>query len=301
MLPLVSVIIATYNRSNVLSYSIRSLQAQTVTDWELIVVGDACTDNTADVVAQFQDDRIRFINLPRNIGEQSGPNNVGMGEARGAYIAFLNHDDFWFPDHLAVALQTLTTQSADFALATGLVIQPDKSIYYLGVMPKKQFLPNAFVPASGWVFRREVLAKVPAWRSYRDLWIYPSHDFLRRAYQAGLRLEPTHQFTFLAIPSGNRVNSYRERQQHEHDYYFEYLIRHPERRAELLMTVLAQANNELHYRSWPLIWQGVKNLIKLPLIRRGIVTIEWRMMLKHPRKGDALQALRAVRGLAKLP
>jgi GT2 family glycosyltransferase len=59
------------------------VRAQTRSDWELIVVGDACTDDTADVVATFPDPRIRFVNLPENVGEQSGPNNEGVRLGHG--------------------------------------------------------------------------------------------------------------------------------------------------------------------------------------------------------------------------
>ena len=66
----VSVVMATYNRPRALRLAVASVRAQTFTDWELIVVGDACTDETAEVVAGFGDARIRFVNLPVRCGEQ---------------------------------------------------------------------------------------------------------------------------------------------------------------------------------------------------------------------------------------
>jgi glycosyltransferase involved in cell wall biosynthesis len=69
-LPRISVVTATYNRSNVLRYAIESVRAQGFQDWELIVVGDACTDDTSEVVAAFADPRIRFVNRAENAGEQ---------------------------------------------------------------------------------------------------------------------------------------------------------------------------------------------------------------------------------------
>src|SRR5271166_2413327 len=77
-----------------------SVILQTFTDWELLVMGDGCTDDSAEVVARFTDPRIRFVNLPERVGDQSGPNNEGARIARGRYIAYLNHDDLWFPDHI---------------------------------------------------------------------------------------------------------------------------------------------------------------------------------------------------------
>jgi GT2 family glycosyltransferase len=84
--PLISIIMATYNRSNILAYTIQSVLWSTYKDWELLVVGDSCTDDTEEVVASFEDPRVSFINLERNFGEQSGPNNEGFRRARGRYI-----------------------------------------------------------------------------------------------------------------------------------------------------------------------------------------------------------------------
>jgi hypothetical protein len=120
--PLVSVVMATYNRSNIIGYSIRSLLASTLQDWELIVVGDACTDDTEAVVAAFSDPRIRFVNLERNCGEQSGPNNAGVALARGRYLAFLNHDDLWLPGHLAALLGAIEADRADLAFSIGMLV-----------------------------------------------------------------------------------------------------------------------------------------------------------------------------------
>src|SRR4051812_42918921 len=76
--PAVSIVVATYNRSNVLELAIASVVAQTFTDWELLVVGDACTDDSEQVVESFADPRIVWTNLAVNHGDQSGPSNHAM-------------------------------------------------------------------------------------------------------------------------------------------------------------------------------------------------------------------------------
>src|SRR5690349_20582249 len=98
--PLVSIIMATYNWSSVLPYSIGSVQHQTLPDFELLVVGDGCTDDSAEVVGAIGDPRVRWIGLENNSGHQSVPNNEGLRQARGEIIAYLGHDDLWLPDHL---------------------------------------------------------------------------------------------------------------------------------------------------------------------------------------------------------
>lgn len=112
--PRVSILTATYNRSNVLRLVIETVRRQTVTDWEWIIVGAACPDDTGDAVVSFQDPRIRFVNLERGYGEQSGPNNGAFRLTRAPYLAYLSHDDLWLPDHLEATLAALRVTGADF-------------------------------------------------------------------------------------------------------------------------------------------------------------------------------------------
>jgi glycosyltransferase involved in cell wall biosynthesis len=115
-MPRVTVIIATYNWSSVLPYSIGSVLRQTYSDLELLVVGDACTDDSAEVVQRMADtdERVRWINLATNAGEQSGPNNEGLRQARGELIAYLGHDDLWLPHHLSCLVEAMDA-GADLA------------------------------------------------------------------------------------------------------------------------------------------------------------------------------------------
>src|SRR3954451_23971110 len=105
--PTVSIVVAAYNRSNVLELAIASALAQTCEDWEMLVVGDACTDDSKHVVKSFRDDRIGWAHLPVNHGNRSGPNNHGVERSTARYVAFLNQDDLWFPDHLERSLALL--------------------------------------------------------------------------------------------------------------------------------------------------------------------------------------------------
>ncbi len=99
--PLVTVVIATYNRAETLRYAIESVLWQTYKNFELWVIGDCCTDHTEAVVRSFSHDpRVNWYNLPQNSGYQSKPNNEGIRRGKGSHIAYLNHDDIWLPNHL---------------------------------------------------------------------------------------------------------------------------------------------------------------------------------------------------------
>ncbi len=96
---LVSIIMPTYNCGRFIAESIRSVLAQTFTNWELIIVDDCSTDNTEDVVTYFDDPRIHYLRNEQNKGAAL-TRNKALREAKGRYIAFLDSDDLWSPDKL---------------------------------------------------------------------------------------------------------------------------------------------------------------------------------------------------------
>ena len=96
----VSVIMPAYNCGKFIGESIRSVQAQTYENWELLIVDDVSTDDTAEVVAAFLgDDRIRYYCLQEN-GGPAAARNEALRRAQGDYIAFLDSDDIWMPEKL---------------------------------------------------------------------------------------------------------------------------------------------------------------------------------------------------------
>lgn len=96
---LVSIIMPSYNTAKYIEESIRSVLAQTYTNWELIIVDDCSTDNTDEIVASFRDDRIRYLKNVVNSGAAVS-RNYALREAKGKWIAFLDSDDLWKPEKL---------------------------------------------------------------------------------------------------------------------------------------------------------------------------------------------------------
>lgn len=90
--PRVSVVLATYQRQNVLARAVRSVLDQTMADWELIVVDDEPSEETQAIVASFDDPRIRYVRHEQNKG-LCAARNTGIRAARAPYLAFLDDDD----------------------------------------------------------------------------------------------------------------------------------------------------------------------------------------------------------------
>ena len=99
--PLVSVIICVYNAERYIGDCLRSVFAQTYSNFELIVVNDCSSDGTVAEVQKFNDPRLRIIHLPTTSGGPAVPRNRGVDVAKGKYFAFLDADDLWLPEKLA--------------------------------------------------------------------------------------------------------------------------------------------------------------------------------------------------------
>ncbi len=98
---LVSIITPTYNCAKYIVETIRSVQAQTYDDWEMIIADDCSTDNTKEVIEPYleKDKRIKYICNEKNSGAAVSRNNA-LKESKGRWIAFLDSDDLWSPDKL---------------------------------------------------------------------------------------------------------------------------------------------------------------------------------------------------------
>lgn len=298
MNPTVSVVMATYNRSNIIGYAIQSVLHGGFHDWELIVVGDACTDDTERVVQQFNDSRIRFVNLETNFGEQSGPNNTGVELARGKYLAFLNHDDMWLPDHLARSVAILDKGEVDlvFGQGVGIMNPPPHRLAGAACATRRPYEPWMLVPASLWVMRRELADMIGPWTPASEIRVMPSQDWLYRAHRHGARMLADPVLSAVQIYSGTRTNSYRDRLEDEHRYWHARM-QSETFAAELLASICGQWAQDHAIGVRANLRNSVVSIFRRLLMVLNICTPSVGYWARYWRKGSFLRRLRRVRGL----
>jgi glycosyltransferase involved in cell wall biosynthesis len=235
--PRVSVIIATYNWSSVLPYSIGSVLRQTMQDFEILVVGDGCTDDSEAVVAAIGDERIHWFNLPANSRHQSGPNNEGLRQARGEYIAYLGHDDLWLPQHLALMVSALDATGSDLAYSLNITVSPGESAGWLSV-------PNAqsgqFASPLCIVHRKRMAEEIGGWRDYREIDCGPDVELWRRAQAAGCKFTFVPRLTGIKLPAGWRRNVYQIRPCVEQAAWLARIEAEPDFEAQLLISMIME-------------------------------------------------------------
>lgn len=130
MNPLVSIITPNYNASKYIATTIESVQNQTYTNWELLIVDDCSTDNSVEIIKTFQkeDDRIKLLELPQNAGPAI-VRNEGIKQAQGSYLTFIDSDDIWLPNFIETSLKKVK-KSEGFVFASYHRFNEDLEPYY---------------------------------------------------------------------------------------------------------------------------------------------------------------------------
>ena len=238
--PRVSIITATYNRSNVLRYAIESALWQTFSDFEMLVIGDCCTDDSAEVVASFGDPRLQWRNLPENSGNQSGPNNAGLEVARGKFIAYLGHDDIWLPHHLEVLVEKLETTGADMAYSRLEMIEPPETGFKAlsGITSFGDFEREVPIPPSSLMHTAALWREIGPWKDYRTITVPTDYEFITRAFDRGKRIVPVRKLSGLKLSSTSRRNCYVEKPCHEQAEYVRRIKSEPDFVATELTAVI---------------------------------------------------------------
>lgn len=178
----------TFNSQRFVELSIRSVQAQTLTNWELLICDDASTDGTVELLQSLaaRDNRIKVVFSPKNRGAAAARNNA-IRRAAGEYVAFLDSDDLWMPNKLEQQKMHLDS-GIDFSFTpyevvdeagvpTGKFVdcRAPKQVNYLDMLNKRATMGCLTV-----AIRRSVLQKyqMPPIRQGQDyaLWLAVLHE-----------------------------------------------------------------------------------------------------------------------------
>jgi len=178
--PLVSVILPTHNRAPVLRHAIHSVLAQTYDHLELLVVDDASTDSTAQVVEAIRDPRLRYFRLAEN-RRAAHARNVAIRAARGSLLAFNDDDDLWLAEKLQKQIAHLRASPPDVGMSIcGHLQQWQQGCSYIGgdeYFAQLDFtggmldhLNVALAATPGWLVRREIVESVGGFDERMRCW-----------------------------------------------------------------------------------------------------------------------------------
>ncbi|MCU4714644.1 glycosyltransferase [Bacillus cereus] len=126
---MISIVIPSYNASSFIKETIQSVQSQTYTNWEIIIIDDVSKDNTRELIKEEikKDGRIQLIELQEN-GGAAIARNIGINNAKGKYVAFLDSDDLWLPEKLEKQLEFMQNNDIAFSFTSYQIMNQDGTL-----------------------------------------------------------------------------------------------------------------------------------------------------------------------------
>lgn len=136
--PLVSIIVPTYNVEHYIVQTIECVLSQTFTNWELVITDDCSMDSTVKIIENFvqKDERIKLYILPENSGAAAARNN-SIEKAIGRYIAFLDSDDWWYPEKLEKQMNFIQQTQCEFCFTAFEYADEELNVTGVSHKPKK--------------------------------------------------------------------------------------------------------------------------------------------------------------------
>ena len=184
----VDILIPAYNTARFLPAALASVEAQTLTDWRILLIDDGSTDNTAEVIAPFRErlgEKLEYILKP-NAG-LSAARNTGLAHATAEFVALLDADDVWLPERLTESIRSLE-QNPSAGLSYGFVSRIDPNGHIIsthddlkpkaeGHIPESIYTRRIDLPCPTITFRRECTERLGGFDETmratedRDLWL----------------------------------------------------------------------------------------------------------------------------------
>ena len=163
---MISIIMPAYNAQRTIGASIQSVLDQTYTDFELIVINDCSTDDTASILSEFlKDPRIRLLTNSKNSGVAHS-RNKGVSASQGEYLAFLDSDDLWHKNKLAHQLEFMKEQNAVISYTSTAHMDADSNMYDYVMRAKerltyKEMLRHNLMSCSSVMVKRDAMLPFP--------------------------------------------------------------------------------------------------------------------------------------------
>lgn len=283
----VTVIIPAYNTSQYLSETIESVLAQTFNDFELIIINDGSTDNTAEIAEHYcqQDSRIKlFSQVNQGV---SIARNIGIKMAQGEFIALLDSDDQWLPNKLAVQIKHLTSQS-ELGISFGRIEfmsqygKPNRQIFnscLTKLTPRHFYYANPIVTASNAVVRRALFEQIGGFDA--DLKASEDSELFLRAICSGWKVEGIDQVLIRYRTRIGSISSQLYRMEH---YWNQFNQKVQVYAPDLVEKHYPQAKATfLRYLARQALRCSLPSQVGVDFMTRAL-RCDWKLMLREPRR-----------------
>lgn len=216
-----SVVICTYNYAHLLPDTLKSVAAQALREFELLIVDDGSTDNTEEVAEEFRSQFRDFHYIKKPHAGPADTRNVGVHAARGTHIAFLDADDLWSPHYLGTMRDTLSAHpQAGLALCEGITVRSENGMVTEAALdrglpplcgpvgtPQDLFEIIQGIAPSGMVFSKDLYNRIGPFDVETFGWFSEDLDWAFRAMIAGAFCLCTKQRLYLyRRHAGNLTN-----------------------------------------------------------------------------------------------
>lgn len=250
--PLVTVIIASYNSPISLKCAIQSVINQDFKDFEILVIGDCCHEDLANVVKDFKDDRLYWFNLPYHVGSQYGPNNEGLKRSRGKYIAYLGHDDLWFSNHLSSLVSFIENTGSDLVHCLSALINSNGAYQVIGLPGNGRNYSNCHIPPSSWLHKRSLIEECGIWNNQEYLSVGVDQDYLNRIAKSRKKIKFFNNLFVLKFISGDWA-LYSKKTNFPQPYYLEKLEKDPQKLMKEILFELAASFSKTYSERKPIL------------------------------------------------
>jgi glycosyltransferase involved in cell wall biosynthesis len=195
---LVTVVVPAFNRASTIEAALRSIQQQTCSLWEAIVVDDGSADCTSDKVAALarEDARIKLRRHERNRGAQAA-RNTGIAEARTRWITFLDSDDEWLPQSLDLRLDAAHKNGLDVIHSDAYVIRENGERSLYGVPAMNGWIYTDLLKGNGPMFPSLLVAK----EAFNKIGGLDERIVAMQEWETAIRLAKYNRFGFVTAPT----------------------------------------------------------------------------------------------------